>query len=165
MKIWRIRRGIGLLELMLSLAIIAILLIMATRYYQTASSNNSINSAVDMTNAVRGAVRNFMTSNLNTSKFPTIADLVSGGYLPNSYSGSTANPFGGNICVAAAAATTCPTTAAPSAATFSVVLTGLPTNSSICTSLYNRLKNTLSGPTENITNNCATGILTATYVQ
>ena len=57
------QRGIGLLELMLSLAIIAILLIMATRYYQSASLQNKINACVDMFAGVQGAVQSYRVDN------------------------------------------------------------------------------------------------------
>ncbi|MBX9705585.1 MAG: hypothetical protein K2Q14_03770 [Gammaproteobacteria bacterium] len=82
----RLYRGIGLLELMLSLAIIAILLIMATRYYQSASANQKINQAVDMYAAIKGAANNYYHSQSTTGTYAsTIAELVMAGYLPTSY--------------------------------------------------------------------------------
>ena len=46
--------GIGLLELMLSLAIIAILLVMATRYYLTASQSSDVNEVISNIQGVTG---------------------------------------------------------------------------------------------------------------
>lgn len=130
--------GIGLLELMLSLAIIAILLIMATRYYQSANTTQSINSAVEMVNAVKSATKNYMNS--NPTKLPLITELQTGGYLPDTYAKpSMANPWSGGVCVAAAAATTCPTTAADlgTATTYTVILTSVPAG--ICTEVAGRI--------------------------
>ena len=38
--------GFGLLELMLSMVVVALLLIMATRYYQSARTSARVNSAI-----------------------------------------------------------------------------------------------------------------------
>lgn len=49
-------RGIGLLELMLSLSIIAILLLLATRYYLTASYSQRLNQLSQQIAATQGAI-------------------------------------------------------------------------------------------------------------
>lgn len=136
----KMQRGIGLLELMLSLAIIAILLIMATRYYQSASNNQNINQAVDMVNAVKSAVKNYMNSNLNSTAYPTVTQLEAAGYLPDNYASSaTANPWNGSICVSKAdGPTTCGSQAGGS---FGVALSGLP--GSICNQVLQRLQATI----------------------
>lgn len=59
MKFYNKQRGIGLLELMLSLAIIAILLVMATRYYVITSRSQQANQAVEFVNAMISAARNY----------------------------------------------------------------------------------------------------------
>lgn len=59
MKFYNKQRGIGLLELMLSLAIIAILLVMATRYYVITSRSQQTNQAVQFVNAMIGAARTY----------------------------------------------------------------------------------------------------------
>lgn len=95
----RTLQGIGLLELMLSLAIIAILLIMATRYYQSAHQNQLVSQGVDMFGAVQAAVQTYRLDNTDLSAV-SISTLVSKGYLPNSYgSGGAANPWGGLLTV------------------------------------------------------------------
>ncbi len=53
------QRGIGLLELMLSLAIIAILLVMATRYYVVSSRSESVNRLVTLIGALKGAIASY----------------------------------------------------------------------------------------------------------
>ncbi len=47
--------GYSLIELMLVLAIIAVLLVLATRYYSTASSTQKVNAAADMLQVVINA--------------------------------------------------------------------------------------------------------------
>jgi len=79
-------KAIGLLELMLSLAIIAVLLIMATRYYSSASSSSKIQGAVDQVNAIRSAVQNATAGASSASAGSlTIGYLVAAGYLPLSF--------------------------------------------------------------------------------
>lgn len=79
------QKAIGLLELMLSLAIIAVLLIMATRYYSSASSSQKIQAAVDQINAVRSAVQNAAGGSSSGAGNITASMLVESGYLPSSF--------------------------------------------------------------------------------
>lgn len=133
--------GIGLLELMLSLAIIAILLVMAIRYYQSASNAQSINQAIDMVNAVKAGVKNYLTSNVGSTSIPKVSELAGKGYLPQTYqSPANANPWGG--MVGFGTGTDCndlPTTMSP---TFSICLAGIP--STICTQIKDRITSTLN---------------------
>lgn len=88
--------GIGLLELMLSLAIIAVLLIMATRYYSSAHSNQQISQAVDQFTSIAGAVRNWRVDNpFEAVSGLTVGKLNTDGYLPSSIT-STSNPWRGS---------------------------------------------------------------------
>ncbi|MCK4608097.1 MAG: prepilin-type N-terminal cleavage/methylation domain-containing protein [Gammaproteobacteria bacterium] len=57
------QQGIGLLELMLSLAIIAILLVMATRYYLSASTSSDINQVVSDLGALTSCAANWSNTN------------------------------------------------------------------------------------------------------
>lgn len=89
------QRGIGLLELMLALAIIAVLLIMATRYYQSTSQSQKVNQAASDVQAIIAGFANFRAGD-PTGTF-TIDDLS--GFLPASWTTSpatiaTANPWG-----------------------------------------------------------------------
>lgn len=93
-------RGIGLLELMLSLAIIAILLIMATRYYQSASASQKLSQAVDMYAAIKGAANNYYNSQSQSGQYAdTIAELVMAGYLPPSYLDNDVASSGGKSTI------------------------------------------------------------------
>ena len=158
--------GIGLLELMLSLAIIAILLIMATRYYQSASDANKRNQALDMFSATNAAVENYKIDNPGQVTTLTgaagMVALIDAGYLPPSYgsNASTANPWGGDITVDATAAD----------GTFTVTMTGVASNS--CEAVGLRVNQTISGAgtsgpdtASGIGASCATGgnSVTATY--
>lgn len=119
------QQGIGLLELMLALAIIAVLLIMATRYYSTAHQNQQMSSAVDMYTAVAGATKNYFN---DKQAYPTtINQLTTGGYLPSSYAnGTSVNPWNGDITIST------------SAGVVTVTMTNIPTG--VCTPLSERLK-------------------------
>ncbi len=77
----RQQRGIGLLELMLSLAIIAILLVMATRYFLVASSNEKINSTISTIGGMQGAVTCWRNSR-GTLDQATMSNMDSIGCLP-----------------------------------------------------------------------------------
>ena len=131
--------GIGLLELMLSLAIIAILLIMATRYYQSASDANKRNQAVDMFSATNAAVENYKIDNPGDVKNLAgsgvgMKMLIDAGYLPPSYGsqGKTANPWGGPIDVDASIG----------GGVFTVSMTGVATNS--CDAVGDRIDQTIA---------------------
>jgi type II secretory pathway pseudopilin PulG len=163
------QKGIGLLELMLSLAIIAILLIMATRYYQSASNSQAMSSAVDMVNAVKSGVKNYLSANTNSTTFPDVATLVQDGYLPQSYSNpSSANPWSGEICIGAAITSqgatpaSCSGTTTSVSSSYSVVLTGVP--DTICTQLANRLQGTINTSVGEYVSKCDSGSVSVTYI-
>lgn len=148
----RRQKGIGLLELMLSLAIIAILLIMATRYYQSASDQNKRNQAVDMFAAVNGAVQAYKIDNAADIAKVTIKVLTDNGYLPPSYgSGTGANPWGGTISILP-----------PSGGTFKVRMQGVSTDS--CTAVGDRVNSTIATDDGTAAASCSgTNQVTATY--
>lgn len=99
--------GIGLLELMLSLAIIAILLIIATRYYLTANTEQRVNEALSMIKATRGSSAFWVKGRQNRYAGINMDQLNQFGLLPrdlvsNGGAGVGTNPWGGDITVAAA---------------------------------------------------------------
>jgi len=99
----RTRKGIGLLELMLALAIIAVLIIMATRYYQSTSRNQKVAEAVTQVNALIAASSNWK---IGRSAFTgiTYAKLYAQGLLPKEMkTDTTATPWGTKISVASTA--------------------------------------------------------------
>ncbi len=86
------QRGIGLLELMLSLAIISILLVMATRYYKSARQAQQVNDAISLVQGIAGATANWVIGEEGYNKLTSISMLVSEGYLPK---GSERDPWQG----------------------------------------------------------------------
>ena len=162
---WRNMLGISLLELMLSLAIIAILLIMATRYYQSANENNKRNQAVEMFAAVNGAVQTWRVDQIGsmaasatggeeettTSSLPSISDLVSQGYLPPSYGdGTKVAPWGGDIEIKEESS---------SAGKYDIGMTEIPSCEAVC----NRVSSTIATDTGTSAATCSTNTCTATY--
>jgi Tfp pilus assembly protein PilE len=80
------QRGIGLLELMLSIAIISILLIMATRYYQNANQQQRISNTLSMVSGILGAEGNYYMANQVYTADTTSLQLPAN---------ITTNPWGG----------------------------------------------------------------------
>lgn len=111
------QNGIGLLELMLSLAIIAILLVTATSYYVTTRLNEQIDEAAEMVVAVYSAGQSWLQSHDDFST-ASIANFVADGSLPSNFASKTgsANPWGGDITV----------TGQKSSAVLGVTMTAIP---------------------------------------
>jgi len=86
--------GIGLLELMLSLTIIAILLVAATRYYQSTQTSRQIEIAMDSIQAVYAATQQYYNDNGSAPK--TLQDLKNNAMLPSNFD-TFANPWGGKV--------------------------------------------------------------------
>lgn len=77
--------GVTLLEIMLVLAIAALVIIMSIRFYQTASTTNKVNAAMTSIQSVVAAGENFLTSGGSTDKITTgITPYLPGGQLPKS---------------------------------------------------------------------------------
>ncbi len=161
----RRQKGIGLLELMLSLAIIAILLIMATRYYQSASLNNKINACVDMFAGVQGAVQNYRVDNPGKidENEVSVGALVQKGLLPPSYlkdrEGGAAdpgkNPFGGTITISNF-----------SGGKYTVAMNQIPDAGNVCQKVASRVGSGIGGGSDNTDFGAEcddNGTVTATY--
>lgn len=149
-------RGIGLLELMLSLAIIAILLVMAVRYFVATNESQKINNAISMIHGLAGGAANYAIAHPAYSGIG-IDTLLAGNYVPKAFGGSDgkgagANPWNGNIAVAAATV--------GGAAGFTVTMSSVPTSGtvSVCTKIENMLKNSGEG-----TAACDKGTLTVNF--
>jgi type II secretory pathway pseudopilin PulG len=90
--------GVTLLEIMLVLAIAAMVIVMSIRYYQSASTNQKINAAVNSITGIVAAGENYLSANgtfsgLNSSM---VAPYLPGGKMPNS-------PWGGPMSISSAA--------------------------------------------------------------
>ena len=100
------QEGIGLLELMLSLAVIAMLLIMATRYYATAHMGEQVNTGAGIVQALTGAAAQYEAGQGNYSGI-SLGELFDFGLVPQDICNSstacngtlTSNPWGGGITV------------------------------------------------------------------
>lgn len=93
--------GIGLLELMLSLAIIALLLVTATRYFSNVNTSRKVNEAVRMLQVVIGAVDQWQWTNKDVSDAKINKDtLVKLGMLPKRFEDDASNPWGGQLNIA-----------------------------------------------------------------
>lgn len=88
--------GIGLLELMLSLLIIATIILLTTRYYSTTAENLRVTQAVEMINNISNAGYKWVQGKNNFAGI-TINTLTDAQFLPVDYSSSTANPWKGRI--------------------------------------------------------------------
>jgi type II secretory pathway pseudopilin PulG len=99
------QRGIGLLELMLSISIIAILLVMATRFYMSAKQSQQITDTVSQVDGIISAAANYANGNNSDYSDMSLLVLVQGGYLPPIYCGGDQsscpglNPFRGTTAV------------------------------------------------------------------
>lgn len=140
------RRGIGLLELMLSLAIIAILLVMATRYFTQARRGQQIAAAIQQIQGISAAYHSYY---LASSGKPAsdINFLITNGYLPT---GEDTNPWGGPNTVSASSVQ-------PSYA--NVSLSGLPNTE--CNMLVTAVKNLV--PQGGNPANCAGGTFSGDF--
>ena len=83
-KLLRRQAGIGLLELMLSLAIIAILLIMATRYYLTTSRSEKVNDTISIVQALVAAGGDYLNAHGSLKGF-SMTDVAKAGEVPQQY--------------------------------------------------------------------------------
>jgi type II secretory pathway pseudopilin PulG len=102
-------RGIGLLELMLSLSIIAILLIMATRYYLVTSFSQKLNQATAQITQLQSASYSWkgQKGNYNPAGGTPISapELINAGLIAQGdiSSGNIVNPWSKTITIAPAA--------------------------------------------------------------
>lgn len=80
MKNYRSQAGFGLIELMLSIGIIAILAIGVVSYFNNVSHSNKVKDEVNNLNAVSGAVRNMFNSQGSYTNLSNEVILKSGGF-------------------------------------------------------------------------------------
>lgn len=103
----KLMKGISLLEVLLSLSIIAIILVMATRYFFVASNNNKVNTVRQEIGSLIAGITSWKNENPLYSPSLTIQALYNAGFLANSNSLSTDksilyDPWGGTINLAVA---------------------------------------------------------------
>ncbi len=74
--------GISLLEVLLSLSIIAIILVMATRYFFVATNNNKINTAIGQVGGIVAAAHNWKGIRASFTGI-SVQELYNSGQLEN----------------------------------------------------------------------------------
>lgn len=90
------QKGIGLLELMLSFTVIAILLVSAARYYNLTQSSEKVHEAMNMIVAVYEAGESWLQSNADFTGV-SLTTFINNGTLPKDYANQNVNPWYGNI--------------------------------------------------------------------
>lgn len=91
-------RGISLLEVMLSLAIIAIIIMLATRYFSTANEAENINNATLLIENGRTASLRYLTIT-GSLQDVSVENLIKDDLLPPGFG---KNPWAGNITIVVA---------------------------------------------------------------
>ncbi len=93
--------GISLLELLLTLAITATILVASMRFFGVANENAKVSNAVTMIHEISDASFKWYESHpqFDTTKF-TLANLVAMQLLPNKYKEpDNLNPWGGSVAI------------------------------------------------------------------
>lgn len=95
------QRGISLLEVLLSLSVIAIILVMATRYYKSAQQSQQVSNALSMLSGIVTAETQYAAANGNTYITGTVkgSTLTTAGYLPANFG---TDPWGNAITIGSA---------------------------------------------------------------
>lgn len=91
------QKGVGLLEIMLTLSVIAVIIILGTRYYEQSKRTQLVNQTVQQIGAVRSAVDRYLSSGRDRNLI-TWDELRERGYLPSEFGvkddPAPKNPFG-----------------------------------------------------------------------
>ena len=95
------QRGISLLEVMLSLSIIAVIFVMATRYYSTANESNDINTLREQVGSIVAAAMQYRSANNDSFQNVSMSVLTTNGYLPST---AATTPWAGAVTVTAGTA-------------------------------------------------------------
>jgi hypothetical protein len=92
--------GIGLLELMLSLTVIALLLVMASQYYGTVRTNYRVHEGLGIIHAVYVASESWLQNNPTIPASP-LSGFTKNGSLPSDFDPTNPspllNPWGGDL--------------------------------------------------------------------
>lgn len=113
--------GVTLLEILLVLAIAAMIIVMSVRYYQSSTASQQANSALELIQAVTAAADGLAQG---TGTYSGVSDNTVAPLLPNQ---SKNLPWGGEITISD-----------PTATSYKVSISDTP--SAVCQQLYARLK-------------------------
>jgi major structural subunit of bundle-forming pilus len=84
--------GVTLLEIMLVLAIAAMVIVMSIRYYQSASLSQKLNTAMSIITGVSAAAENYLNQK---GTYSTLTNATLSAFLPGS--SDLSSPWGGKI--------------------------------------------------------------------
>ena len=130
------KKGFTIIELIAVMVIIGVILSSVLAAVKGATDNSRITSAIASVRALQTASVNYYNSNGGSYTGLSIVTLASGNYLPANFSGTSNNPWNGNITVAPDS----------NANYFDITLTNVP--SGAATSLTNAVsKLTQTAPT------------------
>jgi len=131
--------GISLLEVMLSLSIIAIILVMATRYFFVASGNSNVNKLRGQIGTVVSGLQEYRNQNADYTDLAAngMQTLISDGFVAKTKdvneAGTTLyNPWNSPIEVVGTTNSATVTTDLPSATECNAVATGYETANGTC---------------------------------
>lgn len=88
--------GVTLLEIMLVLAIAAMIIVMSVRYYQTASASQQTNQFIEQINAIAAAADNLAQA---TGTYSKITNSTIGSLLPGGATSGLNVPWGGTMSI------------------------------------------------------------------
>ena len=94
------KRGFTLLELIVVMVIITIIASQIIASFKGAADNGRVAAALNSIKAIQTAAMGYFNNNGGSCAGISTATLVSGNYLPGTFTGTNANPWGGNYSVA-----------------------------------------------------------------
>jgi len=100
------KKGFTLLELIVVMVIITIIASAVIASFKGVSDNGRVANALNSIKAIQTAAMGYFNSNGGSCTGISIATLVTGKFLPGSFSGTGTNPWGGNYTVNVNAADT-----------------------------------------------------------
>ena len=94
------KKGFTLLELVVVMVIITIIASQVIASFKGAADNGRVAAALNSIKAIQTAAMSYFNSNGGSCTGISVASLVSGNYLPGTFTGTNANPWGGNYTIA-----------------------------------------------------------------
>ena len=94
------KRGFTLLELIVVMVIITIIASQVIASFKGAADNGRVAAALNSIKSIQTAAMSYFNSNGGSCAGISVANLVAGNYLPGTFTGTNANPWGGNYSVA-----------------------------------------------------------------
>ena len=119
--------GISLLEVMLSLSIIAIILVMATRYFFVANNNSNVNKLRGEIATVVSALQDYRNQHADYSGVTDMSILIAAGFIDKTADVTATtynNPWTSPILVTGSATSATITTTVPSQSDCNAVASG-----------------------------------------